>query len=75
MERYKNINGDSGVVAYEIFDHSIKVQFQDGGIYVYSYALPGEHAVEAMKKLAVIGAGLATYINKNVRKTYAYRIV
>jgi hypothetical protein len=75
MERYKNISGDSGVVAYEIFDQSIKIQFKDGGIYVYSYAIPGRHAVEAMKKLAVIGAGLATYINRNVRKAYAYRIV
>jgi hypothetical protein len=74
MESYKNINGDSGVMAYEIADKSITVQFKDGGTYVYTYASPGIYEVEEMKKLARNGAGLATYININVRKAYTRKI-
>ena len=29
MERYKNSGGNSGVIAYEIADDSIKVKFSD----------------------------------------------
>ncbi|MBI4003280.1 MAG: hypothetical protein HY348_16060 [Nitrospira defluvii] len=35
MERYKNLNRNSGVVAYEIGPDFIKVQFSDGAIYLY----------------------------------------
>ena len=74
MKPYKNLNRDSGVVAYQIAENSITIKFQDGGIYAYTYAKPGWHKVEAMKKLAQKGAGLATYINRNVRENYARRI-
>jgi hypothetical protein len=74
MKRYKNLNGDSGVTAYEISPKSICVRFDDGGTYLYSYRNPGADAVEAMKKLAARGRGLATYINIHVRKAYDRKI-
>jgi len=70
VTRYKNINGDSGVIAYEIGDDFILAQFHDRKTYSYSYAKAGAFHVEIMKKLARQGHGLNSYINRNVRKLY-----
>ena len=74
MEKYLNLGGDSGILAYEIGDYYIKVEFPEPhGIYTYSYQRAGRYHVEKMKKLAIDGRGLNTYINKNVRKLYDQR--
>ena len=70
---YKNLNGDSGVNAYEISGDRIAVRFNDGGLYMYTYRSAGSHNIEAMKTLASQGAGLNTFINRNVRKLYAQK--
>ena len=74
MGRYANLGGNSGVAFYEIGDDSITVEFRDGGRYLYDYEAPGEAAVEEMKSLAVAGRGLATFINREVRKSYARKL-
>lgn len=71
MERYNNLGGDSGVVAYEIGSDFIRVQFSDGAVYLYNYASTGSHNIEHMKQLARNGQGLNTFINTTVRKAYA----
>ena len=58
MESNKNLSGNSGVLAYEIGDNSITVQFQDESVYVFNYASAGEENIEKMKELAVAGEGL-----------------
>ena len=73
MQRYRNEN--SGIVAYEIGNDYIKVQFTDGKIYLYNYITPGKEDVDMMKRLAEAGEGLTTYINRYVRDTHAGRIV
>ena len=70
MERYANRGGDSAVIAYEITDDSIRVQFQGGKIYLYNSIRPGSRAVNEMKVLARQGMGLNSYINRTVRKNY-----
>lgn len=71
MTRYRNINGDSGVEAYEIgSDHIVVKFYSTHRLYVYSYRKAGQYHVEQMKRLARIGDGLNSYINKNVRKLY-----
>lgn len=70
MERYRNLNGDSGVFTFEIGDDYIKVVFSTGVEYTYSNHKAGRLHVENMKRLAIQGAGLNAYINKNVRKLY-----
>jgi hypothetical protein len=47
------------------------LKFKDGRTYLYDYAKPGKVHVEEMKKLAVEGNGLTTYINKYVRDNYS----
>jgi hypothetical protein len=71
MKRYRNISGNSGILAYEIAPGFIKIKFADGGVYVYDHRKPGKRHVEAMKKLAVAGKGLATYVNQFVRDNYS----
>jgi hypothetical protein len=73
MERYKNLNGDSGVVSYEIGTDYIWVVFLDGTRYLYTYARTGAQNVEQMKRLATDGRGLSTFISANhaVRNGYA----
>lgn len=71
MERYRNLNGDSGVVAYEDGPDFIRVQFSDGAIYLYTNVSAGTHNIERMKQLAKNGQGLNSFINLNVRKAYA----
>ena len=70
MQRYTNLSGDSGVTAYEIGADYIVVQFRTGTPYRYSYAGAGQHHVERMKKLAVAGRGLSTYISQHVHDRY-----
>jgi hypothetical protein len=71
MERYRNLGGDSNVVAYENGPDFIRVQFGDGSIYLYTYASAGSHNIERMKQLASSGQGLNSFIMNNVRKAYA----
>lgn len=71
MQRYANINGDSGVSGFEIHDLSITVYFTGTSrSYTYSYASAGQHHIEAMKRLAQAGDGLNAYINHNVKFKY-----
>jgi hypothetical protein len=71
MERYKNIDGDSGVAGYESGADFIRVQFSDGAVYLYTYASAGSQAIEQMKAQAAAGRGLNAFINTTVKKSYA----
>lgn len=73
MERYRNLGGDSSVVAYEIGSDFIRVQFSDGSVYMYTYASAGSANIEHMKQLARSGQGLNSFIMRHVRKAYARR--
>jgi hypothetical protein len=74
MERYKNLGGNSSVIAYEIGNDSIKVQFSDGSVYLYTYQSAGLSNIEQMKVLALAGKGLNSFIMRNVRKAYAAKL-
>lgn len=71
MERYRNLSGDSGVLAYQIGDAAIAVQFRNGDIYDYTYASAGRRNIEQMKRLARAGKGLSTFISQHVHHAYA----
>ena len=75
MESYRNLSGNSGVVAYAIVDEGILVRFQDGGIYLYTYASAGRSKIERMRTLAAEGRGLSTFISRQVRDAYAAKAV
>ena len=74
MENYKNLGGDSGIVSYKIGSDFIEVYFSDNSGYLYNCQNPGQRDVEEMKRLAGMGEGLNSYINRVVRKNYASKI-
>ena len=71
MEIYLDLDGDSGVVGYEIGDTFIRVKFNlTAKIYTYSYRSAGVDRVEYMKELAKVGNGLNAYIKLNANSLY-----
>jgi len=71
MERYLDINHDSGVAGYEFRPDGICVQFKDGSTYLYTNASAGAANIEQMKRLAKVGDGLNSFINRFVKMKYA----
>ena len=65
MQTYKNLSGDSGVVAYEVGADFIAVKFRSGVPYRYTYKGVGRDNVDEMKELAQAGRGLSTFINQH----------
>ena len=66
MRPYLNKSGRSGVSQYEITDDSIIIIFLNSRTrYLYSNSLTSEYHVSSMKKYAVAGIGLSTYITKH----------
>lgn len=75
METYQNKSGVSGVIAYEVGSEFIKVKFNNSDfVYLYNYEIPGALHVEEMKKKAIDGIGLATYINIDIKNKYYKKI-
>lgn len=70
MERYANRGGNSGVRGYNIGEDYIDVMFSTGAVYRYSYRSAGVAKVEEMKRLAVAGQGLNSYIMRHARFNY-----
>ncbi|MEI8570976.1 hypothetical protein U737_18885 [Methylomonas sp. LW13] len=73
MTPYRNLGGNSNVVAYEANEDSIQVIFKSGKYrnYLYNSVRPGIAVVERMKSLAVQGYGLNSYISLEVKDRYA----
>ena len=75
MQCYRNLSGESGVVAYSYGDDWIEVEFvgRRPRLYRYTYSSTGRERVERMKALAEAGRGLATYISQEVKGGYVSR--
>lgn len=74
METYLNLGGNSNIISYQIGPDYINVQFADNSIYLYTYSSAGVENIEEMKSLARRGAGLNSFINRNVRGNYASKL-
>jgi hypothetical protein len=74
VEHYKNLGGDSSVVAFEIGEGSITVQFSDGSVYLYTNQSAGSASIAEMQRLARAGQGLNSFIRRVVRKGYAKKL-
>jgi hypothetical protein len=74
MKRYQDLTGESGVTGYEILADAIAVQFENGAVYLYDYAVTGREDVEKMQRLAAAGQGLSTYISRFVKERYAKKL-
>jgi hypothetical protein len=74
MQRYKAAGGPSGITAFEIGSDSITIEFRHAGTYRYDGTKPGLLHVAKMQRLAQIGRGLNTYINKYVKDNFAEKL-
>ena len=70
MQPYRNLDGHSGVMGYELGAGWIQVWFVNGKDYRYSAANAGAEHVRNMQTLAEAGEGLASYISKFVHDKY-----
>jgi hypothetical protein len=70
MTPYKNLSSKSGIESYELGNDRITVRFNDGWYYLYTNGSAGISDISQMKKLAVAGTGLNSFINKNVKYDY-----
>lgn len=73
MTPYRNLSGNSNVVAYEVAGDSIHVVFKSGTYrnYLYNSVRPGRAMVAKMKLLAEQGRGLNSYISSTVKDNFA----
>ena len=74
MQRYRNLDGGSGIAAFEVANDAITVEFINGSVYEYDYASAGRGNIERMKRLAAEGRGLSTFISQRVHDAYARRL-
>ncbi len=70
MKTYKNLGGDSGIIAYEFGADFIRVKFSDGSLYLYTHTSAGIQNIKTMKQLARNGEGLNAFINTTVKYKY-----
>jgi D-serine deaminase-like pyridoxal phosphate-dependent protein len=70
MKAYKNLSGTSGVIAYEIGEGSITIQFNTQ-TYLYTNQSAGAANIQRMHALAEAGRGLGGFINTSVKNSYA----
>ena len=71
--RYANKGGNSRIIAYEIGKNFVRVYFSGSykyNTYTYTYKSASEEDIEEMKRLAVEGQGLLSYIMNNVKFKY-----
>lgn len=71
MEKYRNENEKSNITGYQLTVDSIIVEFKGGSTYEYTNESAGADNIREMKRLAMAGQGLSSYINRNVRDRYA----
>lgn len=73
MQKYAGQTRRGGVVAFEVGPEWIDIQFTSGGIYRFSHQRPGQLRVDHMKRLALAGQGLSTFISRHVKNRYESR--
>lgn len=71
MHNYSNENKQSNITGFELTTDSIRVQFASGSVYEYTNESAGSDHVREMKRLAMAGQGLSSYINRNVRNRWS----
>jgi hypothetical protein len=73
LKRYANLDGDSGVLAYQADAAGIVVQFHSGERYEYTDESAGRAAIATMQRLAREGRGLSSFIARK-RPPYARKL-
>lgn len=70
MLKYKDIDWDSWIIEYQIWETYIDIKFKSWKIYKYSYSSAWVENIENMKKLAIDWDWLNSYLMKNCRDLF-----
>jgi len=71
---YKNLSKESKVSRYEITKDTVTVRFTDHSVYIFSNQSADPVNIAKMKKLAVAGKGLGTFIEANVKNRFMRKV-
>jgi len=65
MQTYRDLDNDSNVIAYEIGEDCIILEFRTGRYRFYKYTImsAGSYNISEMQRLAQLGDGLNAFIN------------
>ena len=74
FRRYKNLGGKSTIVKYELEKDAVNLRFTDNSSYRFTNQSAGKENIAEMKKLALAGKGLGTFVEKNVKERYERKI-
>jgi hypothetical protein len=74
MKRYRNLEGHSGVTAFDCGAGFIRIRFVNGDVYEYTDRATGREHVANMQELARAGLGLSTYVSRFVHDSYARKL-
>jgi len=73
MFRYRNLNNNSGVAAYDTGVDWFLIKFNDSSLYLYTTKSTTKEHINYMRILAREGKGLNSYVNRIVGNQYAGR--
>ncbi len=73
-EKYQNLSGKSTVATYKIEKDSVTIVFTSHEKYIYSNQSAGPLNIKKMKDLAIAGKGLGTFIEANLKESFARKI-
>lgn len=68
---YANVGGTSGVATYDHGDDWMVVNFTTGSRYIYTLKSTSPESLGYLKKYAIAGKGLNSYIMRQLREDYA----
>ena len=74
LQPYGTRSGNTGVHSFAVLPGALLVQFRSGEGYLYDGERPGSSHVIRMTRLALRGAGLSTYISRNVQHDYRLKL-
>lgn len=74
MVAYKNVDGKSKVARYHMAKDAMTIRFVDHSEYIYTNQSVGPETIAKMKKLALSGKGLGTFIETNVKDRYSRKV-
>lgn len=74
MQRYANLSGKSGIVAYRLGSGTITVEFAGGMRYIYTADRAGAANIDRMHELAIAGRGLSTFISQHIHDRYTRKL-
>ena len=74
MERYINFGGDADIIAFDVDADSIRVEFSNGDICLYTGKSVGIENIREMISLAIEGGSLSQFILNHVKSRCDMRI-